>query len=169
MTDFLELMAGGLIGASGALIGIFISRYYNLQDKKIEEKRWYAQYLLNLRIESYRKLQISLEDCYNAYRIYGKANQHTSGDLAKLKKSIDELRYAISTISIYFVDCEKYFWIDVLKDMESFYLNIAENKELSDSDWLMFQNDYEAARSCFHNLLNPTDLREYIEKIMESL
>lgn len=103
MADLIEiLVAGGLVGAAGTIAGILISRFFEYQDRRSEEKRWYAQYFLNLKIDALKKLQITLEDCNKKCHINGNVGVQTFEEYQKEIAPCEEAyRIAIRMAIIY--------------------------------------------------------------------
>lgn len=171
----MDLIAGGFIGAVAVILGLFISRVFEYQDRKTEEKRWYAQYFLGLRIDALKKLHIALEEAYKGSNIYGsKAASTSSEDIQNLAPLIDEYRMAIRMAIVYLTTEQfKIFgntlgqFRGILQDAMTFY-NLkgkTPNPKSLMGNWPELLKSYENAVDCLKELLNPKNLREYVEKI----
>jgi len=183
MTDLIEILAIGLVGAISAIAGILISRFFEYQDRRSEEKRWYAQYFLGLKIDALKKLQITLEKGYFTFQKYGNIGPLTYDEFNTEIQPIQEsFRVAIRFAVIYLTNEEKQIFEDVLGEFRQIEYAIRKciprwetepPKDTSNilrpipnvENWDTFMKNYNRAVDCIGQLLNPKNLRDYIKNI----
>jgi len=63
------LIAGGF-GVFGSIAGVWISNHYALKRDKISQRRWFAEYVLPRKIETFCELHTTLQSCISALNQY---------------------------------------------------------------------------------------------------
>ncbi len=59
-----ESLLIGIIGGGGAILGVIITQVFEIWKRKIEERKWYLNYLLERKFKSINELHTSLWDCH---------------------------------------------------------------------------------------------------------
>jgi hypothetical protein len=65
-----QVILASIISAASALIGVWITQYYNAKKNQSEEKRWYSDYFLKAKIEALQNVYSTLNDCFSTLRQY---------------------------------------------------------------------------------------------------
>ena len=60
-----------IISAASALLGVFITQFYESRKRALEEKRWYAEFFLGRKIDALNSLYAALVDCHYTINFYG--------------------------------------------------------------------------------------------------
>lgn len=174
-----------LIGSVSALSGVLISEIFGYLKRKSEEKRWYVQHFLGLKIDALKNLHNSLEDCYKTFNIYGNTGvQNWTQYQTEILTIEEKYRTAIRMAIIYLSNEEKEIFESFLGQVRQIGSAIrsdipapqvgSRRNRLSQSvsitlpmvnNWPTFIDSYNAAVDCVRELLNPRQLKEYIENI----
>lgn len=166
-----------LISASSALVGVWITQYYENIKRKSEEKRWYVDYFLGRKIDALTNLYAALVDCYSTLDFYEVCAPATIQEFRdKVSIKVDVFLRAKATASIYLNDEAENLMIDVCGVFKhgrmAVWLNLPKGecpadrksydsraKDVTDDGHL--EEKYKKAVEWFKNNLNP--------KILEGL
>jgi len=170
-----ELINGIIIGAIIPIITFSITQYFDYKKFKSEEKRWYGEYFLKLKVDTIKNLHSVMEECYFIYNKYlnlspisiKEYNEYVCG------KS-EDYRDAKVMAEIYLDEEQNKIlshMLEVLRKADNAIKICAEQNigvnGLTNPpfDWKEFLQAREDAVNVFKELLNPKSLREYIRNI----
>jgi len=122
----------GIITAASALLGVLITQIYETIKRKSEEKRWYADYFLNRKIDSITNLHSSLMDWYFSIHRYGNYSPSTFTEFNSQVNYREEAYVrSLASVSIYL---DKKEYLTLTKVLGAF-------RQASTAIWLSLPDD----------------------------
>lgn len=174
----IETILVGIISATSALLGVWITQRYESRKRESEERRWYADYFLGKKIDALNNLYATLVDCYFTMNFYGNCPPSTLQEFkekiqpkeetylrAKVMASIyldGEADKIISSALGAFRQASMAIWLS-LPTSECPANKNSYGPSIRDLNWSDFGGKYEKAVACLKDMLNPKIL-ESVEK-----
>jgi hypothetical protein len=164
-----------IISAASALLGVFISQFYESRKRASEEKRWYAEFFLGRKIDALNSLYAALVDCHYTMNFYGNDPPST---MQEFKEKIQSKENAylrakvIASISTYLdeeADKTMNYALGAFRQASmAIWLRTPDNPHRNkydastrDLDWPQFGKRYEAAVACLKIMLHPQVLERF--------
>ena len=164
-----DVILGIIIGASITIFTFSITQYFDYKKFKSEEKRWYAEHFLDLKIDTLQKLHVTFNHCINMYNIFLGYPKISKKDIKeviipKVEEYIDTFSFAESYLDLEGKD-------NVFLDALTFFTNaendVIENKINKESWKEKIKYLRKGGTNRMKDLLDPHSLKEYIESILK--
>jgi hypothetical protein len=163
-----------IISAGSALLGVFITQFFESRKRASEEKRWYAQFFLGRKIDALSSLYAALVDCHYTMNFYGNDPPATMQE-SKNKIQPKENAYLRATViaSIYLDgDADKImnYALGAFRQASmAIWLHVPDNphrdsgypESIRELDWPKLTQTYDAAVDCLKKLLSPQILERF--------
>jgi len=168
-------LGSAFIAAVAALLGVFITQYYESRKRKSEELRWYTDYFLGKKIDTLNNLHIALHDCFYALNFYGNNPPTKLQEFNEnVQSKVDSYLKALVLASVYLNDEGNSLMADCLRSFRqasfAIFLSLPDdqckaNKESYISstrylDWKGLGGNYDNAKAYLKEILNPKSLIE---------
>ena len=169
-----ELITGVVIGAVIPAIMFIGSKIFDFLKLKSEEKRWYGEHLLKLRIDTLRDLQLIMEESFFIYNKYLNLSPINEEEYFKnVAGKSEKYRDAKVLSEIYLTQAQDGVLSTMLGQLrladkaiaDSIRLNTGVNGLTPPFGWGEFLDAHTNAQNSLKELLNPNSFRNYLDNI----
>jgi len=162
-----------VVGAGIPIVTFIINKHYESIKLESEEKRWYAEPLLRLKIETIRDFQLTSENNFFLFTKHLDLPPHNTMEFnEKLSGKVEEYRDKMELASIYFNEKQKEIFKKMKGLLEEASLKIyrvsskgplfegkrVHTESVRDFNRGTFRETHNQTVQCFKELLNPESL-----------
>lgn len=165
----------GIITAVSALAGVWITQRHEMKKRISEEKRWYADHFLDKKIDSITNHYSSLMDWYFSIQFYGNYPPSTLKEFNdQVQSKADAYLRSLASVFIYLDQDEYLVMTEVLGAFKqattAIWLSLPDDQchakkasypsEITNLDWVRFEQAYTNAGTLIKKHLNPEILKQ---------